>query len=347
MLVQPRESALPHLGDLLVIPRYEEVPKRSGDALSVATGSGSGYQRILLAVDGSAHSTAAAAAAADLASANGAEVLVLHVWDSARTVVGQKWANAANKDWGGERSAADQLVSEVVSRLSSRGIAAKSSVRAAADVVASEIVAAVAEFRPDLVAVGSRGRRDLASFALGSVSHRVLARVNCPVLIGRSQGSGSHMPLTRILLAVAGNEGDAAAIEAASAVAVPAKAAVLVLHVLPTIGAVAGTPYMLPLVATAEIVRPAADSVRGLGLKAEEMLVPGSAASGIVETAQANHAGMIVLGPGRRGSDLEGFLLGDVSHEVIHLSDRSVLMGATSRRKISSRVRALAVNGKD
>ena len=70
------QSALPHLGDLLVIPRYEEVPKRSGDALSVTTGSGIGYQRILLAVDGSAHSTAAAAAAADLASANGAGVLV-------------------------------------------------------------------------------------------------------------------------------------------------------------------------------------------------------------------------------------------------------------------------------
>lgn len=285
-----------------------------------------------MAVDGSAHSSAAAAAVADLATANGAEVLVLHVWD----------AEVANKRHGEDREAADQFVSEVVSRLSTRGIAAKSSVRVGQ--VAGEIAAGVVDFHPDLLALGSRGRRDLASLALGSVSHRVLAHVDCPVLLGRSRGSRPQVPLTRILLAVAGGEGDAAAIEAASALARPMSARVLVLHVLRTLMDMSRSQYLQPLEATAEVITPAVDALRERGLQANGMVVPGSAAQVIVETAQTNHAGLIVLGPGRRASDLEGLLVGDIAHEVVHLSDRPVLVGATSKQQSSSRPAAPAVN---
>lgn len=143
---------------------------------------------------------------------SGAEVLVLHILET----------DAVKRHHGETRAAADQLVGGVVSQLSERGVKATATVQAApAADVADEIEAVAALFHPDLLALGSRGRRDLASLALGSVSHRVLARVDCPVLLGRQHASGSNLPLTRLLLGVSGSDSDIAAIVAAAAFALP------------------------------------------------------------------------------------------------------------------------------
>ncbi|MEO6780900.1 MAG: universal stress protein [Bradyrhizobium sp.] len=288
-----------------------------------------GFRRILLAIDDSLQSAAATASVEAMASGGGAEVLVLHVWD----------ANAAERH-GESREAADQLVAAVAARLSAQGIAADAKVCVSGGDVADEIEAMAAEYHPDLVAMGSRGRGDLAGLTLGSVSHRVIHRIDCAILLGRDRDSGSDPQVTRILLALAGNASDSAAIDLASGIALSHKSSVLVLHVLRSLMDGSSSGYLQPLEAVAEVLRPAVRILRERGLDAEELVVPGSAAAMIVETAQANHAGLIVLGPGRRPSDLTGLLLGDKTSEVVHLSDRTVLIAAAKPRHPSAQENA-------
>jgi nucleotide-binding universal stress UspA family protein len=296
----------------------------------VTTDAGGGLSRILLAIDDSPESAAAASFVAVLASGAGADVLVLHVWD-----------REAAAQHGESLEVADQLVAGVAARLSARGIAVTVRVRVnRCSEVATEIEAMAAQYRPDVLAMGSRGRGDLAGLALGSVSHKVLERVGCAVLVGRKHHSGSEAPLKRILLALAGNEDDSAAIEAASVVARSVNASVLVLHALRTLMDMSSSVYLQPLVAMAEVVTPAARALRERGLAAEDMVVPGSAPKVIVQTAQANQAGLIVLGPGRRSSDLGGLLLGDTANEVIRLSDLPVLIAAARPRTAAAAVNA-------
>lgn len=47
----------------------------------------------------------------------------------------------------------------------------------------AEIVKYANEHQVDLVVIGSRGLNSLQEMVLGSVSHKVMKRVNCPALI--------------------------------------------------------------------------------------------------------------------------------------------------------------------
>lgn len=286
-----------------------------------------GFRRILLAVDDSPHSAAAATSVAVVAASTGAEVLVLHIWDV-----------EAAMHLGESREAADSLVAEVADRLAAQGITTRERVRVSPrGEAAEEIEAMVSDYQPDLLALGSHGRTNLAALALGSVSHRVLEHVHCPVLVGRYHPAGSAAEMTRILLALAGSESDAAAIELAGDIALSLNASVVVLHVLRSFMDMTGSAYLQPSVVTNEVLLPAVRFLNERGLEAEMMVIPGSAPSTIVQTAQANNVGLIVLGPGRRSSNLAGILDGDTTNDVVHLSDRPILIAAPKPRRSAVR----------
>ena len=277
-----------------------------------------GFRRILLAVNDSGESAGAISSIAVIASGTDAEVLVLNVW---------------NGEAPEPRGAAEQLVAQIATRLAAQGIAATAKVRVGRRTKVAETIERVAaQYLPDLVALGSRGRGDLTGLALGSISRRVLERVDCAILLGHERNPGPGGKLTRILLALAGNDGDSAALEAASAIALPHKSSVLVLHVLRTLMDTTGSAYLLPAVATAEVLAPAVRTLREQGVAAAEVVVPGSAPGTIVEIARNNGADLIVLGPGRRPSTLTGLVLGDTVNQIIHLSDRPVLVAAAKHR---------------
>jgi nucleotide-binding universal stress UspA family protein len=140
------------------------------------------YRRILVAFDGSPHALGALADAAELAQVHRATLTVIAVVPVPGLWVGD--AGDVPLDFGGQslaqeyESMLDRAVGTVpadvpVTRLLGRGPAAPA------------ILAEARESQHDLIVMGSRGRGDLRSLVLGSVSHAVLRESPVPVLVSR------------------------------------------------------------------------------------------------------------------------------------------------------------------
>lgn len=137
-------------------------------------------EKILLPFDGSAHSVNAAKYALDLAKLFGAHVTVMYCFD-----------------WRGNMSEVpDLLISELKER---RKEEAEEILKIAGDIFADKgvkytletalglpgnVLVKLAESKTyDLIIMGSHGHSDIAGLFLGSVTHKVLNTIYCPVLI--------------------------------------------------------------------------------------------------------------------------------------------------------------------
>ncbi len=142
------------------------------------------FRRILVAFDGSQHAKRALADAIELSQANHARLTVIAVVPDPNLWLGaaaEVPVNLGGLDEFAEReyqAMLDRAVQSVpadvsVTKLLKRGAAA---------------VAILAEARDnhhDLIVMGSRGRGELRSLLLGSVSHAVLHSSPVPVLVSR------------------------------------------------------------------------------------------------------------------------------------------------------------------
>src|SRR5690606_14605498 len=136
------------------------------------------YKKILLAADGSEHSKRAAEHALMLVNGNlhtKIEIVYVVDYDKVKSEVLENW-NAA--DIGDKR------------RFRLRGIERimrKSGVSYEVVYLYGEPGTSIVNYanknKFDLVIIGSRGLNILQEFVLGSVSHKVAKRANCPVLI--------------------------------------------------------------------------------------------------------------------------------------------------------------------
>jgi nucleotide-binding universal stress UspA family protein len=141
------------------------------------------FRRLLVAVDGSTHARAALAAAIELAQANHGRLTVIAVapeptlwWGVACEIPGDLGALDRSNERE-QRTILDRAVRAIppdvpVTTLLKRGA------------VAGAILAEAADH--DLIVMGSRGRGELRSLLLGSVSHAVLHSSPVPVLLVRS-----------------------------------------------------------------------------------------------------------------------------------------------------------------
>ncbi|AQQ54542.1 universal stress protein [Planococcus lenghuensis] len=135
------------------------------------------YNKILLASDGSAHAERAAKAAINLALPEKSSVTVLYVWDSSKS----KKEIAVRND-------ADTLQEIRESRLAGTvQILERAGLSYSIELTEGEPGPAIVSFANardfDILVMGSRGLNAFQEMVLGSVSHKAIKRVSCPILI--------------------------------------------------------------------------------------------------------------------------------------------------------------------
>jgi len=149
-------------------------------AWPVIEGTGSMYDRILVAVDHSEISDRAVLAARDLAVLSKGEVWVLHLRERE---IGVKTGVLVPDETTDEANAEVAASVEVLTRA---GVKTHGAVRNTIfGYAAREIVNDAIEVDADVIVMGSRGRGDIAGLLLGSTAHKVIHLSDRPVLVVR------------------------------------------------------------------------------------------------------------------------------------------------------------------
>jgi nucleotide-binding universal stress UspA family protein len=278
------------------------------------------FGKILFAVDGSSHMRAAAYSVARLARATGSEVILLHVTEE------EGWmppttATAASP------SARMRLLADLIAN--ARVQTTLQIKVAPADETAETICAVAKELGVDLLALGSRGLSDLSGLFRGSVSHQVIARSDCPVLVIRCGVRAPGGAIRRILLAIAGGEDVPHGLEAAMTIARATDAEVLVLHARYLVTGLDSWPYVEPDEYAERTVVKVVHRLRSAGIRAASRSSVAAIARESAREAQDWDADLVVVGS-RRLSELTSLLLGVIDHDVIQPGDRPGLVAGPS-----------------
>ncbi|WP_447980649.1 universal stress protein [Candidatus Nitrospira bockiana] len=192
---------------------------------------------------------------------------------------------------------------------------------------ADAIVSTAERERIDLIVMGARGLTPTKEVAFGSVSHRVVAHAPCSVLI-----VNRPMPaLTRVLLPIEGREDAEAIIRWFERRPWASPVHIDVLHVLPLDGRWTQrltNAEKLTDMASRAAQRFVEDIAARLSLVqccAVPMTRRGVPALTVLQQAAELKPDLIVMGP-RARSGATRFLLGSVSHKVLHAAPCPVLI---------------------
>lgn len=164
-----------------------------GPVLVVREGDEVLPDRILLAVDGSAESGLAVAAAADLSEKTGAEVHVAYVLPTPAQLYGPHYYSPEMKDRLLEQ--AEEKSHEFLDRQARKVKEAGGRVAGthlATGRPEAEIVRLAGELGTGLTVLGSRGLGGVRRALLGSVSDAVVRHAHNPVLVVREDGTGDE-----------------------------------------------------------------------------------------------------------------------------------------------------------
>lgn len=139
--------------------------------------------KVLLAIDDSKFSEAAAKSLAEQFRPPDTEVRVLHVVEPIAISEPPQMSPGYYPELEDRLPQAREIVDRVGKTLSSAGFRVTTSV--ATGDARSIILEAAAEWHPDLIVLGSHGRKGLERFFLGSVSEAVARYAHCSVQIVR------------------------------------------------------------------------------------------------------------------------------------------------------------------
>lgn len=284
-----------------------------------------GFRQIVLATDGSEQSEAALDVAASFAKASGAPVRVVHVWNLE--------VHHRHGVWDVEmRSEAEKLITEAVLSLRTKGVEADGEItRADQDHVAAAVGEVARQCNADLVVVGSRGLSDWQSITQHSVSHKLLTSVDCPVLVVREKPSGGAHSGQRVLVAIAGGDDVEPAVRTAIAAAIAPGSKVLVLHVVQALIGSMGFAYVEQDAEVQATIDKATAMFERAGIPVEARVSePGPVAPIVADMAQKWHADVVVIGSSRL-SDVGSLVFGSVTHGLLRVSDRPVLVAERAR----------------
>jgi nucleotide-binding universal stress UspA family protein len=144
-------------------------------------------RRVLHPSDFSKASSAAFKKAVEMAKADRAELMVVHVVNPIVPVVGEGYVSPKMYEDVAEstRAWAQKQLDKLLAKAKQAGARAKGLVLEG--VAHEQIVRFAKSKRVDLVVLGTHGRSGLAKLFLGSVAGRVVASATCPVLTVRGR----------------------------------------------------------------------------------------------------------------------------------------------------------------
>jgi nucleotide-binding universal stress UspA family protein len=184
---------------------------------------------------------------------------------------------------------------------------------------AQVIVSMAEEQKADLIVMGARGLGPIKEWLLGSVSHRVLTLASCATLIV----NGPVKAMKQILLPLEGLSDAEAALRFLHLKPFHEAVDVTLLTVLtstepPRPGhAAAAAAATEKLEEQAAYIEGVAERLRAIGYEAHGVAVVGTPSSMILQEATTLQSDLILMGTrGRQG--ITRFMLGSVSHEVLH-----------------------------
>lgn len=209
----------------------------------------------------------------------------------------------------------------------------------------------IQSYEPDLVVMGSHGRKGLQRLLLGSEVTRVMRHTTKPICIVKGEAAQRQEPLSRIALATDLGEATTAAREAFVGLLRNAKAAGRSLHgdvihvfesdpwFLPSsIVAVPGGGYSLPIV-TSEVEKRIAERRSEIEAELDEITKPwrdegldvtthmleGQAWERLAEYVEREHIDLLVLGSHHYGS-FDRLMLGSIAEKTLRAVDCPVLL---------------------
>jgi nucleotide-binding universal stress UspA family protein len=292
------------------------------------------YDRILVPVDGSDCSAAAAREAAVVADACDAGVRLLHVLSRAE-IRGAGIDPATADDETLHELATDPL-HEAERALDSAAVSTDVAVRVGD--ATEEIRAALAD-DVGLVAMGTHGRTGVRRFLLGSVAERVVRSSPVPVLTTRARLAGDTGPYEELLLPTDGTEASMAGVECGLDFAAAFDARVHVLYVVDR-RQLASSIDVGPALSDAEerlrkrgerAVATVADRADERGVDVTTDVVEGIPHSRIRSYVTDHDLDFVAMGThGRTGT--ERWLTGSVAEQILRTSSVPVLTRRSDER---------------
>ena len=151
------------------------------------------FRKILVAVDGSATSNKGYKVALDLAKSVGARLVVLHVIDERAVGIGLSASGFVAPAYVEDviaalRDAGRKVLAKAQREAQAKGQAIDAHlVESLGNGVAHTILAQAKKQKPDLIVLGTHGRRGLARVVVGSDAETVLREAAVPVLLVRAR----------------------------------------------------------------------------------------------------------------------------------------------------------------
>ncbi len=181
---------------------------------------------------------------------------------------------------------------------------------------ADEILRAAASLDPDLIVMGSHGRRGFESWILGSHAERVLRTASCPVLtisgLAAPGQESAPVHVAEILCATSASEHSPETVGYARRLADALRANLTVVHL---VGARRQDDTRGPVDVDAKPIE---------AVTLEKRFTAGTLSSEILRSAQEHRADLIVVGNHDRGPRAHGFL-GSTSSHVVREAECGVL----------------------
>ena len=152
------------------------------------------FRKILVAVDGSTTSNKGYKVALDLAKSVGARLVVLHVIDERAVGIGLSASGFVAPAYVEDviaalRDAGRKVLAKAQREAQAKGQAIDAHlVESLGNGVAHTILAQAKKQKPDLIVLGTHGRRGLARVVVGSDAETVLREATVPVLLVRAKG---------------------------------------------------------------------------------------------------------------------------------------------------------------